>query len=54
MGTHEQCGGATNEWYTPPYVFEELGVRFDVDVAHPGKHIVDWIKAGLGCLYEAS
>lgn len=25
----------SDEWYTPPYVFEALGCRFDWDVAHP-------------------
>lgn len=28
--------GASDEWYTPTYVFEALGERFDLDVAHPG------------------
>lgn len=28
--------GASDEWYTPAYVFEALGERFDIDVAHPG------------------
>lgn len=28
--------GASNEWYTPAYVFEALGEHFDTDVAHPG------------------
>lgn len=27
--------GASDEWYTPPHVFEAMGVRFDLDVAHP-------------------
>ena len=27
--------GASSEWYTPAYVFEALGDRFDLDVAHP-------------------
>jgi len=35
MALHEQSVGATDEWYTPPRVFEAMGVRFDVDVAHP-------------------
>ena len=39
MALHEQCVGATYEWYTPPYVFEALGCTFDVDVASPGAHI---------------
>jgi DNA N-6-adenine-methyltransferase (Dam) len=35
MGTHEQSVGATDEWYTPAYVFEALGMCFDLDPAHP-------------------
>lgn len=35
MSLHEQCVGATDEWYTPPHVFEALGCRFDIDVASP-------------------
>ncbi|WP_341020957.1 DNA N-6-adenine-methyltransferase [Brevundimonas diminuta] len=27
--------GESNEWYTPPHVFEALGVGFDEDVAAP-------------------
>lgn len=27
--------GASDEWYTPAYVFGRLGCRFDLDVAHP-------------------
>lgn len=43
MALHEQCLGATDEWYTPPYVFEALGCRFDTDVASPGRDITPWI-----------
>lgn len=35
MGFWEQGHGVSDEWYTPPHVFEALGVRFDLDVAHP-------------------
>lgn len=35
MGAHEPSIGRSNEWYTPTYVFEAMGVRFDLDVAHP-------------------
>lgn len=28
--------GRSDDWFTPAYVFEALGVRFDLDVAHPG------------------
>lgn len=27
--------GATDEWYTPRYIFDALGERFDLDVAAP-------------------
>lgn len=33
MALHEQSVGATDEWYTPKYVFDALGCVFDVDVA---------------------
>lgn len=33
MALHEQCIGATDEWYTPPHVFKALGCTFDMDVA---------------------
>jgi hypothetical protein len=33
------------EWYTPPYIFEALGCRFDLDPASPGAEIVPWIPA---------
>lgn len=45
MALHEQCTGATDEWYTPPYVFEALGCVFDMDVASPGRKITPWIPA---------
>lgn len=35
MALHEQCVGSSDEWYTPPHVFEAMGVRFDLDVATP-------------------
>ena len=31
MALHEQSVGATDEWYTPAYVFEAMNVRFDSD-----------------------
>lgn len=46
MGIHEQCLGATDEWYTPPHVFEALGTEFHVDVASPGHEVTPWIPAG--------
>lgn len=32
MGHHE-ANGKSDEWYTPKYVFDALGVRFELDVA---------------------
>jgi DNA N-6-adenine-methyltransferase Dam len=45
MSIHNQCLGATDEWYTPPYVFHALGVRFAMDVASPGPGYTPWIDA---------
>lgn len=30
-----EAAGETDEWYTPRYIFDALGVRFDLDVAAP-------------------
>ncbi len=35
MALHEQSVGKSDEWYTPKYVFDALGARFDMDVASP-------------------
>jgi hypothetical protein len=43
VALHEQSVGATDEWYTPPYIFEALGCSFDLDVASPGRRVVPWI-----------
>lgn len=45
MALHEQSVGATDEWYTPPHVFEALGSSFDIDVASPGRKVTPWIPA---------
>lgn len=45
MALHEQCLGATDEWYTPPHVFRALRHSFDMDVASPGRHVTPWIPA---------
>lgn len=45
MSLHEQCVGATSEWYTPAYVFEAMGAEFDQDVASPGHYVTPWIPA---------
>lgn len=35
MSVWEPSIGATDEWYTPAYIFEALGEHFDLDVASP-------------------
>jgi hypothetical protein len=45
MALHEHAVGATDEWYTPPKVFKALQCEFDMDVAHPGLDVVDWVPA---------
>lgn len=45
MAAHEQSVGATDEWYTPAWIFDALGVEFGVDVASPGAAIVPWVPA---------
>ena len=47
MALHEQCVGATDEWYTPAYIFQALGCVFDMDVASPGKKVTPWIPARI-------
>lgn len=42
MSMWEPSIGASDEWYTPAYIFEALGVNFDLDVAAPpqgGPHV---------------
>jgi DNA N-6-adenine-methyltransferase (Dam) len=36
MAEHEPCIGATSDWYTPPEIFEALGLVFDLDPCSPG------------------
>lgn len=45
MSVHNQCLGASDEWYTPPYVFEALALEYGDDVASPGQHVTPWIPA---------
>ncbi len=44
MTVHEKPVGATVEWYTPPELFERLGIRFDLDPASPNPP-VPWVPA---------
>lgn len=45
MAWHEQSVGKSDEWFTPPHVFEALGCTFDMDVASPGADVTPWISA---------
>jgi hypothetical protein len=45
MAHHEATVGLSDEWYTPPFVFEALGEYFDLDVASPGPAVVPWVPA---------
>jgi hypothetical protein len=44
MALHEQVS-KSDEWYTPPRVFEALGVEFDMDVSSPGQAVTPWVPA---------
>lgn len=44
MASHERQG-LTDEWYTPPWLFDALGVVFDTDAASPGRLVVPWVPA---------
>lgn len=35
--SHWETPGASDDWITPKYVFDALGVKFDLDVAAPEK-----------------
>lgn len=44
MGAHEGPG-KSDDWYTPAYIFNALGVTFDLDVAAPiegPRHVPCW------------
>lgn len=45
MALHEQSVGKSDEWWTPPHVFEAMGCTFDTDVASPGQYFTPWIPA---------
>jgi hypothetical protein len=36
VAEHEPSIGATSDWYTPPEIFDALGLTFDVDPCSPG------------------
>ena len=43
MAEHEPCIGETSEWYTPPIIFQSLGLTFDLDPCSPGAS--HWVPA---------
>jgi hypothetical protein len=45
MGSHHRgTRGESDEWYTPPHVFEALGLRFDLDPCSPEGGL-PWVPA---------
>ncbi len=43
MAEHEPCIGQSDEWFTPPEIFEALGLTFDLDPCSPGAG--HWVPA---------
>ena len=42
--THDKKENTTVDWYTPSWVFERLGLNFDLDPCQPPEGI-SWIPA---------
>jgi hypothetical protein len=43
MAEHENSIGESDEWYTPPEIFDALGLTFDLDPCSPG--VGHWVPA---------
>lgn len=43
MAEHENSIGESDEWYTPKYIFDQLDITFDLDVASPSYD--HWVPA---------
>ena len=43
MAEHEPSIGQSDDWFTPPYFFDALGLIFDLDPCSPGKD--HWVPA---------
>ncbi|TDR90346.1 DNA N-6-adenine-methyltransferase [Enterovirga rhinocerotis] len=43
MAEHEPCVGKSDDWYTPPAIFDALGLTFDLDPCSPGPG--HWVPA---------
>ena len=50
---HWETPGASDEWYTPAYVFEALGERFDLDVAAPENFSLTHVPAGEWLFHDS-
>ena len=37
--THESTHNESKEWYTPPHIFNALGVEFDLDPCYPPQEV---------------
>lgn len=43
MAEHESSIGQTDDWYTPPFIFDALRLTFDLDPCSPGNG--HWVPA---------
>jgi len=43
MAEHETCIGGSDDWYTPPAIFDALNLTFDLDPCSPGAG--HWVPA---------
>ncbi|MEM7282839.1 MAG: DNA N-6-adenine-methyltransferase [Pseudomonadota bacterium] len=43
MAEHENSIGESDDWYTPPEIFEALGIQFELDPCSPG--VGHWVPA---------
>lgn len=43
MAEHEPSTGKSDDWYTPPEIFDALGLSFDLDPCSPGSG--HWVPA---------
>lgn len=44
---HESTYNESKEWYTPRFIFQKLGIDFDLDPCSPGQDVVPWIPAQI-------
>lgn len=48
-----ETSGASDEWYTPKFVFDALGCRFDLDVAAPENVALTHVPAGEWLFHDS-